>query len=166
MATKLGRVVTYDEENSPIMLRDSLISKSHTKNKISPLSHFTTPVTTNLSRTMTCNEGNSPIMSQDPPTMWSHEVTWQIKKISLLLQGLCPSNLAGWWLMIKETMYEVAWPSDHMVTWQIENKRSLLLRVWPPNLAAWWRIMKRNHSWSRMTLWSRGHMWSFDKLKT
>ena len=35
-------------------------------------------------------------MSQDPPTIWSHEVTWQIKnKIYPLLQGLWSPNLEG-----------------------------------------------------------------------
>ena len=51
---------------------------------------------------VTCNKGSSHIMLQDPPTMWSHEVKWQIKnKISPLLQSLWPPNLAGCWLTMK-----------------------------------------------------------------
>ena len=56
MATKLGKVVTYDEGNSPMMSHELL----------------TTSMTTKLGSIVTCNEGNSPIMSQNPSTMRSY----------------------------------------------------------------------------------------------
>ena len=102
MITKLCREVTYDEVKSPIMWPLSHVrSRDKIKTKYFLLNNVCGH---QLCRMMTYNEEISPIMSCDSLIMWSHEVTWQNKnKISPLLQNLWPLNLAGWWLMIRET---------------------------------------------------------------
>ena len=53
--------------------------------------------TTNHGRVVTYNEELRSVKSPDPLITWPFKVTWRIKYVvSLLLQGLWPSNLAKW----------------------------------------------------------------------
>ena len=109
MITKLCRIVTNDEGNSPIVSHDSLTTKSRevtwqTKFLLLHNACEGWLMATKLGRVVTYDEGNSPIMSDDPLITWSCEVTWQIENfISPLLQGLWPQNMTGWGLLVKET---------------------------------------------------------------
>ena len=52
----------------------------------------------------TYDEENSPVMSHNSLNKLPYEATWQNKnEISPLLQNPWPPNLAGWWLIIRET---------------------------------------------------------------
>ena len=118
MATRPGRVVTYDKRTSPVM---SMAIK--------------------LSKLMTYGEVNTSIKSHIFLTTWLHKVTWQTKnRIFLPSEDFWPSNFAGCWHMVGEAHNEVArsqeatWPQEVMC--QIENLISPLLQglyhhTWP-----------------------------------
>ena len=111
IATKLGRVVTFNEELPSIKSENPLIMWScnfswQIKYAISPLPQW--PFYQNW-------QGGSiqerVLKSQNLLITWSFKVTWQIKYvISLLLQDIWILNLARWWVTIRGSTYKVRQP--------------------------------------------------------
>ena len=169
MITKLCRLVTCDEGNSPTTLTynatwlyDHKVCEVmwQTKNKISPLPQRLWPPTL----------GNLPIMSQDPLTIWQHEVMWKIKNISSSWGHFatklgrvitdCENNSPM-------KLHDPLITCSSEVMWQIKDKISSLQQgLQPPNLAGQQLMLRGTHTWSHMTLWSRAHATSCNKLKT
>ena len=88
--------MTYDEDNSPKMPDDSLITWSYN------ISSSAKSRTTKHGRLVTYGERNPPIELHEPLTMWWCVVTWQIKSVTYPpWQGLCSWNLASLWLMVR-----------------------------------------------------------------
>ena len=149
MATRPGRVVTYDKRTSPVMF-----------------------MAIKLSKLMTYGEVNTSIKSHVFLTTWLHNVTWQTKNgIFLPSEDFWPSNFAGCWHMVREAHNEVArsqeatWSQEvtwsncvttrgHVSNWKLNISSSI--RPIPPHLAVWWR----------MTLWPCSLVRSHEKFKT
>ena len=77
--------------------------------------------------------------------MWSCEIMWQIKNISLLPQSLWPPNLSGWWLTM--TWHDTLNACFCEVIWQIKITETLIAQcLWSPNLPGWWYTAMNSHS--------------------
>ena len=121
MASKLGSVVTYNKDLPSIGM--SLI--------------------TWFCKTMwqiTYYEGLPCIKSLNPQNTWSHEVTWQIKYISLLTQGLFPLNITRCLLnYYEELLYNLF---KHVVFWDHLIDQICFISITkmskPPKLAEYW----------------------------
>ena len=90
-----------------------------------------------------------------------HMVTWQIKNVSVLSQGLWTPNLAGWCFSMRgpHTQCHVTLPHRvHLTTKSVIFPLSC--SVWTPNLAEWWLLMKEIHRQSQVKdtsiVWSHG----------
>ena len=100
MATKHGRVVTYNEELTTVKSQDPLITCSckvtlQIEYVISPLPQWL--LTVNPGKVVTCYAGLPSLKSRNPFNTRCLEITWQIKNIfSLLPQWLCPTNCECW----------------------------------------------------------------------
>ena len=64
--------------------------------------------------------------------------------------------------LIMSNDYVVIW--DHVTN--EEQNISYSARPAVTKLSRWWLVMIETHPWSQMTLWSRNHLRSRDKLKT
>lgn len=121
MDTKLGRVMTCDEGNSPIMSNHFLITRSREvtwqKGKLNILSDAM-PMTTKHDRLMTYGDSNPPVESHDSLRIWWQVVRWQIESITNpFWQGLWQWNLASWQLNVKRRhpwSNISSWPPGHI----------------------------------------------------
>ena len=119
MATKFGRVVTYDKGNSPIMSNDPLITWSHEvtwqiKNLISPL----------LRGLWTPNMKGGDLWWEEPTygvmILWNVVMCSHVTESKVtcpLWQDLRPWNLVSWWLMVRWKhlwSHMFLWPPGHM----------------------------------------------------
>ena len=119
------------------------------------ISSSTRPVITKLWRVVIYDKGKAPIRSQDPRTMWSLEVTWQIKiKIPPLLQGLWPPNVSGWWLMTKGNH---AWCRMTLLSRVATWIPPVLQRLSPPNCVGCWKFQVRLFSFHDKILNAQKH---------
>ena len=90
-------------------------------------------IATKLDLVQLYGEVKSIIKSHDS-ILWSEEVTCQIEKIST--NGQWPLNVAGWWLMMTESL-----PSRHITL----CLRILQQGLWSPSLVGWWLRVKLLH---------------------
>ena len=96
VTTKLGRMVTYNEETSPW---------GHVTNWKQNISS-----SAKLGRVVTCDGRNSPIMTDEPLITWTRKVAWQIENlISSPMQGQWPINC---W---EKPTYWFIWSSEKVV---------------------------------------------------
>ena len=129
-ARKFGRVVVYDEGNSPMMPpSDDVVTWSHVANWKLNISSSKTSTITKLCRVVINKEGNSPIVSYNSLTTKSGEVMWQTKKQNFFScttpvttkLGRMETYNAGNLPIIS---HDPATLYSHQVTWQIKNKIS------------------------------------------
>lgn len=91
--------------------------------------------------------------------MWSSDVTWQNKNVSLFWQGLWVSNLQSSNLAWRVFIYQIT-----CLTWKKKKKViSLLHKNW--NLVQWWLRLRGYHLPRHMSL-SCDRVRSRDKIKT
>ena len=148
---KLDRVVTYRERLLPknhIALWSPSLGRSRDKPKNITFTRL--HKATKLGRMVAYLYGLLLIKSQDPLIKWSYEITWQTKTIiSLLLQCLRLSSMAGWWfnlrlLPIKSHDPLIVWACK--ITWQTKTIISPVPQcLWLPNLTEWWHTMWSSH---------------------
>ena len=74
-----------------------------------------------------------------------------VKFVMVLVQSIA---LANWFACVPACTSMIVWVS-----------LTRLQGLWPPNLALWWVMLMESHAWSCMTLLSRIHVRSCDKLK-
>ena len=89
--------------------------RGHVTNKKRYISTFIRPTDPKLCRVVPQDEENLPTKSHDTSTTWSRDKSKNF--ISLLLQGLWTSNLASWWLKMREPhpeSYGSLWYRDHV----------------------------------------------------
>ena len=143
MATKLRRVVTYQEGFSLIKLNNPLITWS----LISPQP----PMVTALGRMVTYLEGLLPTKSHEP---WSRVLTKLHDKIRPLYlhyysvyrhQTWQDGDLTQRVPTHKVTKPLVTWVCK--IAWQTKSIHLFALPQcpWPPNVAGWWRSMRASN---------------------
>ena len=133
MATRLGRVMTYNVEFPFIKLYEcfmNLILWGHVANWILYLHTCTKPVTTKHGKIVIYDEGLSLIKSHEPLNIYSNffDVTWQSKNIiSPLAEDPWSAISASHWLTVRVSMMEyptlkVKWSLDHVTNEQSFEK--------------------------------------------
>ena len=163
--TKFCRAVTNDERNSPIILHESLTTKScvvtwQTKNKISSLAQRLSPP--KLAGWKLAMRGSHSLCHM---TLWLRNHMKSRNKLKADYLVFCKTNGHQTWqsddLLRGKLIHNdplITWSFE--VLWQIENLISSVPQApWPPNMAGWELMVKGTHLWSHRILWQRGDVW-------
>ena len=185
LATKLGRVVTYDEENSihnDTWPSDHVITWDLVTNEKLHIPSSTRSITTKYGRLVTYGERNPTMESHVSLTTWSCVFTPQNKSViykTFKMYGHQTLYDADMWkskMKLHDSLI-TSWPRGHHVksshrghytrvhvsNWKHNTSSSPLL--WPPNMAGWWLMVTQSHPYSLMTLWLRSRGMLREKRK-
>ena len=122
MAIKFGRMVSYLEGLPPITSHDCSItwpSRGHLTNYICYISTCAGPMNVKHGKVLTYCKGLLPIKSHNPINMWSHEVTWQIKCVSIFSRSM--TIKLGKMVIWHERLQDLKLHDLTLVMWQIDK---------------------------------------------